>query len=145
MFDAEIASAMKRSISHHFFRNRVNVEEPTAQKHGRFQQGMQNAYMMIYDHFRATAHAAALDPPDLSCVSLQGDGIQDFDTRWDQALLSASEKTKRKSLESVYKRRIRESVQLQTVSAMCDQENDRDRTMPSCQRLKIMVADKLIK
>ena len=47
---------------------------------------------MIYDHFRATgAYDAALDPSDLFNVSSQGDDIQDFDTRWDQAPLSANE------------------------------------------------------
>ena len=47
---------------------------------------------MIQDHFRATdAHDAALDLSDLFYVSLQGHDIQDFDTGWDQALLSANE------------------------------------------------------
>ena len=47
---------------------------------------------MIYELFRATgAHDAALDLSDLFNVSLQGDDTQDFDTRWDQGLLSASE------------------------------------------------------
>ena len=32
--------------------------------------------------------------------------------------------------------KIRDSVQLQTVLAVSDQETDRDRAMPSCQRLK---------
>ena len=35
--------------------------------------------------------------------------------------------------------RTRESVQLQTVLAMYDHENDRDRAVPSYQRLKTMV------
>ena len=38
-----------------------------------------------------------------------------------------------------YKMRVRESVQLQTVLALYDQEIDRDRAMPSYQRLKIVV------
>ena len=36
----------------------------------------------------------------LLSVSSQGDDIQDFDTRWDQALLSASEVPKENVLES---------------------------------------------
>ena len=68
---------------------------------------------------RATgAHDAALDLSDLFNVSLQGDDIQDFDTRWDQALLPASEVPKENDLESLYTMKTRESVQLQTVSAM---------------------------
>ena len=35
--------------------------------------------------------------------------------------------------------KIRESVQLQTVSAMYEQEIDRDRGMPSYERLRTMV------
>ena len=59
---------------------------------------------MIYDHFRAIgAHDASLDLSDLFNVSLQGDDIQDFDTRWDQHLLSASEVPKEKILDSLYK------------------------------------------
>ena len=34
-------------------------------------------------------------------VSLQGDDIQDFDTRWDEALLSASEMPKDNVLDSL--------------------------------------------
>ena len=49
---------------------------------------------MIYGRFRGTgAHDAALDLSVLFSFSSQGDDIQDFDTRWDQASLSASEVT----------------------------------------------------
>ena len=42
---------------------------------------------MIYEYSRVTgAHGAVLDLTDLFSVSLQGDDIQDFDTRRDQAL-----------------------------------------------------------
>ena len=79
------------------------------------------------------------DLSDLFNVSLHGENIQDFETRWDQALLSASEVPKQNVLESVYKMKIRESVQVQTVLAIHDQEIDRDRAMTSYQRLKTMV------
>ena len=65
-------------------------------------------------------------------VSLKGDDFQDFDTRWDQALLLASEVHKENVLESLFKMKIRESVQLQTLLAMYDQEIDRDRARPGC-------------
>ena len=66
---------------------------------------------MICEHFRATgAHEAALDLSDLFTVSLQGDVIQDSDTRWDQALVLASEIPKKNVLGSLCKMRIRESV-----------------------------------
>ena len=104
------------------------------QKYDRFLRGRQNAYM-INEHFRSTgAREAALDLSDLFNVSLQGDDIQDFDTRWDQAPPSASEVPKENVLESVCKMGTRESVQLQIVLLMYDQEIDRDREMPCYQR-----------
>ena len=139
MLDAKIASALERIIANQYFRRRIDVEEQNAQTYDRFLRGRQIAHM-IYDHFRATgAHDAALDLSDPSNVSLQGHDIQDFGPRWDQALLSASEIRKENVLESLYKMRIRESVQLQTVLAMYEQEIDRDRAKPSYQRLKTMV------
>ena len=90
--DAKIASALKRIISNQHFRRRVGVEEQTAREYDSFfLRGRPIAYI-IYDHFGATgAHDAALDLSDLFNVSLQGGDMQDFDTMWDQALLSASE------------------------------------------------------
>ena len=86
MLDAKIAFALKKIISNRHFRKRVNVEEQRAQKHDRFLQRRQIAYM-IYDHFRATgAHDAALDLSDLFNVSLKNDEVHDMDTRWAQAL-----------------------------------------------------------
>ena len=44
---------------------------------------------MIYDDFRVTgAHDAVLDYADLFAVTLHDDNIQEFDTRWDDVLLS---------------------------------------------------------
>ena len=46
---------------------------------------------MIYDHFRVTgAHDAVLDYADLFSVILRDDNVQEFDTRWDEVLLSMS-------------------------------------------------------
>ena len=140
MLDANIASALKRIISNPCFRRRVTVEEQKAQKDYRFLRGRQIAYM-INDHFRATsARDVALDLSDLFNVSFKGCDIQDFDTRWDHALLSASEVPAENLLEGLCNMKIRESVQLQTVSAMYEQEIDRDRAMPSHQRLKTLVS-----
>ena len=68
--------------------------------------------LMIFKYFRVTV----LDYTDLFSISLHGDDIQDFDTRLDQAPLSTKELPKDSILESLCKMRIRESVQLQTVS-----------------------------
>ena len=47
---------------------------------------------MIYEYFRATgAHEAAQGLSTLFAVSSQNDDVQDFDVKWDDALLSLSE------------------------------------------------------
>ena len=86
--DAMIASALKRLLDKHIhFRQRVSVEEQRAQKYERFLRGRQIAFM-IYEHFRATgAHEAVQRDSDLFSIRLQHDDVQDFDVRWDQALL----------------------------------------------------------
>ena len=49
---------------------------------------------MIYDYFRATgAHDTVLDYADLFFVTHRDDNIQEFDTRWDEVLLSMSKIT----------------------------------------------------
>ena len=46
---------------------------------------------MIYDYFRVTgAHDTVLDHADLFSVTLRDDSVQEFDTRWDEVLLSMS-------------------------------------------------------
>ena len=46
---------------------------------------------MIYDYFRATdARHTVLDYADLLAVTLRNDDVQEFDTRWDEILLSMS-------------------------------------------------------
>ena len=85
---------------------------------------------MIYEHFRVTgAHEAALDLTFLLSAPSQGRRIHDFDARWDQALMSASEMPKDNVLESLYKMRMRESVQPRTVLAVYEQEIDQHRSM----------------
>ena len=64
------------------------------------------------------AHEAFLDYSDLFRVTLHGDDVQDFDTRWDEVLLSISQEPTDDILESLYNMRIRESDQLKTVIAM---------------------------
>ena len=93
MLDAKIASASDKIIQNSHFQNyhfkkKVSLEEKKAQKEGRFPRGRQIAFM-IYDSFRVTgAHDTILDCADLFSVSLHDDNIQEFDTRWDEVLLS---------------------------------------------------------
>ena len=137
MLETKIASALKRIISNQFFRRRVDVEEQTAQKHDRFLRGRQTADMM-YEHFRAIgAHEAALDLSDLFNVSSQVDVFRI--SILDGTKLYYLQVKYLNVLESLYKMKIRESVKLQTVLAIYEQEIDRHRAMSSCQRLKTIV------
>ena len=91
MLDAMIASALKRLLTHVYFRKRVSVEEQRAQKDDRFLRGRQTVYM-ICEQFRATgAYEAVKGLGHLFNFRVQNDDVQDFDTGWDQALLAASE------------------------------------------------------
>ena len=91
MLDAKTASAMKSFSCMCTSEGELSVEEQRAQKDDRFLRGRQIAYM-IYDFFRATrAYHAAQSLSVLSGTLLHNDDVQDFDTRWEQALLAASE------------------------------------------------------
>ena len=131
MLDAMIASALKTLLTHVHFRRRVSVEEKRAQKDDR-----QIAYM-IYEHFLATgAYEVVQGLSDLVNIRLKDDDVQDFDTIWDQALLAASEIPPEMVLEGLYKSKLQDSVQLQTVLALYDQETVRINEPPSYSRLK---------
>ena len=72
----------------------------------------------------------------LMSVTLRGDDMQGFDTRWDEVLLSIEEAPQVHIPESMYKRRIRESERLETVSSLNDQATEHEDTRPSYTRLK---------
>ena len=65
--------------------------------------------------------------------------VQDFDVRWDHALLSASDMPSDVILEGFYKSKLQDSVQLQTVLALYDQETVRNNGQTSYLRLKTSV------
>ena len=112
MLDAMIESASKKIITSVHVRRRASVEEQCAQKDDRFLRERQIAHM-IYD--------------------------QDFDTRWNQAHLAASVIPTEAVLEGLYKSNLQDSVQLQTVLALYEQENIRNNEQPSLSRLKTSV------
>ena len=71
--------------------------EQKAQKEDRFLRGRQIAYM-IYDYFWVSGvHDTVLDYADLFTVALRSDDIQEFDTRWDEILLSMTKFPQMKS------------------------------------------------
>ena len=95
---------------------------------------------MIYDYFRVTApHDTVLDYADLFSVSLRNDDTQDFDTRWDEILLSMTRIPPGDVLERLYKMRIRESDQLKTVLELNDMEIHQKISMHNYPKFKTMV------
>ena len=109
VLDAMIASALQKLLTHVHFRKRVSVEEQRAQKIST--DSVEGD--MIYEHFCATgANEAVQGLSELFSVLLQNDDVQDFDTRWDRALLAASEIPTDMVLEDLYKPNLQDSVQL---------------------------------
>ena len=139
MLDARIASVLKKIIQNSCLKKQVSLEEQKAQNEDRFLRGRQIAFM-IYDYFRVTAgHDTVLDYADLFSITLRNDDVQEFDTRWDEVLLSMSKIPSDDILESLYKLRIRESAQFKTVSGLYDMELHQKMSMPNYQKSKTMV------
>ena len=76
----------------------------------------------VQEVFLCTVCEAVQGLSNLFTISLQIDDVQDFDVSWDQALLSASEMPSDVILEGLYKSKLQDSVQLQIVLALNDQE-----------------------
>ena len=78
---------MLKIIQNSHFKKKVSFEEQKAQEE-RFLRGRQIAFM-IYDYFRVIgAHDTVLDYADFFSITLRDDNVQEFDTRWDEILLS---------------------------------------------------------
>ena len=115
VLDARFASALNRVIHNTRFKKKVSLEEVKAQKEGRFFRGRQIAYL-IYEYFRVTgANNSVENYADLFTFVLRNDDIQEFDSKWDEILLSITKIPSDDILESLYKLRIRESEKLKTV------------------------------
>ena len=140
VLDAMIASALTRLLDKHIhFRKRVSVEAQRAQTYDRFLRGRHISHM-IYEHFSATgAYEAVQGLPNLFSIRLQNDDVQDFDVRWDQAPLSATHMPSDVILEGVYKSKLQDSVQLQTVLALYDQGTVPNNGQTNYLRLKTSV------
>ena len=139
MLDTKITSALKKIISTMHFRGRVSAEEQRAQKCDRFLRWRQNTNM-IWEYFRAPkSYEAVQGLVDLFSIRLRDDDVQDFDTRWDQALLAASEILSETILEGLCKSKLQDSVQLHTVLAMYEQENVRNNEPPNYLKMETLV------
>ena len=137
MLEAMTASALKRLLDKHIhLRKRVSVEEQRAQQYDRFSRGRQIAHR-IFEHFRTIgAFEAVQGVSDQFRKRSQDDDVQDFDTRWDQALSAASETPTETVVEGLYKSKLKDSVRRQTELAMYEQENVRSNEPPNFSRLK---------
>ena len=113
--DARIASALNKVIQNSYFKKKVSLEEQKAQKEDRFLRGRQIAYMFDDNFPVAGAHDTVLDHADLFTIFFCSDDVQEFDTRWDEIVLSMTKIPPDDVLESLFKLRIRESDQLKTV------------------------------
>ena len=139
MLDAKIASVLNKIIQNSQVKKKVSLEEQKAHKEDRFLRGRQIAFM-IYDCFRVTgAHDTVLDSAVSFSVTLRDDNIQEFDTRWDEVIMSMSKIPSDDILESLYKLGIRESAQLKTVLELYDMEILQKTSVPNYQKLKTMV------
>ena len=140
MLDAKIASALNKNIQNSQFKKKVNLEEQKAPKEDRFLRGRQIA-SMTHDYFRVTgAHDTVLDYADWFSVTLRDDNVQEFDTRWDEVLLSMTKFSIRWN--------IGKSVQIKdtwvwsthmSVLELYDLDIHQKKSNPDCQRLKTMV------
>ena len=81
VFDAKIASALKRIIHNTRFQRKVSLEEMKAQKEDRFLRGRQIGYL-IYQYFWVTgANDSVENYADLFTIVLRNDDIQEFDSK----------------------------------------------------------------
>ena len=138
VLDAKIASALNRIIHNTRFKKKVSLEEQKAQKEDRFLRGRQIAYL-IYEYFRVTgADDSVENNANLFTMVLQNDDIQEFDSKWDEILLSMTQIPSDDILEGLYKLRIRESEKLKTVLELYNMEIHQRKAGPDYHRLKTM-------
>ena len=139
VLDARIASALNRIIHNSHFKRKISLEEQEAQKEDRFHLGRQIAYL-IYKYFRVTgAQDSVENYADLFTIVLRNDDLQEFDSKWDEILLSMTLFPSDDILEGLYKLRIRASEKLKTVLELCDLETHQKKLGPDYHRVKTMV------
>ena len=138
LLDARIASALNKINQNTRFKKKVSLEEMKAQKEDRFLRGRQIAFL-IYEYFRVTgANDSVENYADPFTVVLRND-VQEFDSKWDEILVSMTQISSDDILEGSYKLRIRESEKLKTVLELYDLETHQKKLGPDYHRLKAMV------
>ena len=102
VLDAKIAFALNKIIQSTRFKKRSVWRNKKAQKEDRFLRGRQIAYL-IYEYFRVTgANDSVENYADLFTVVLRNENIQEFDTKWDEILLSMTQIPFNETLESLW-------------------------------------------
>ena len=97
---------------------------------------------MIYEYFRVTgANDSVENYADLFTIVLRNDDSQEFDSKWDEILLSMTKIPLDDILEGLYKLRIRESEKLKTVLELYNMEIHQKKIGPDYHRLKTMVKE----
>ena len=136
--DLMMAAALKRCYDKQtHFQKKISVEERRAQKDDRFLRGRQIDYL-IYEYFRPTGSYYEIQGlSGLFSIKLENDDIQDFDLRWEQALLLTSDPPSDKVLEGLYVSKLQDSPQAQTIMALSNQEILRGGGKRDCHRLRM--------
>ena len=138
LLDARFASSLNKIIQNSNFKKKVSLEEQKAQRIGCFEEDRSLTW------FPTTFESLVLMIPFLIMlilfsITLRNDNVQDFDTRWDEILLSMTKIPTDDVLESLYKLRIRECDQLKTVLELYDKKFHQKISMPNYQKMKTMV------
>ena len=95
---------------------------------------------MIYEQFRVTGTDSSVETyTDLFTIAVRNGDIQEFDSKWDEILLSMTKIPSDDILEGLYKLGIRESEKLKTVLELYNMEIHQKKARPDCHRLKTMV------
>ena len=95
---------------------------------------------MIYEYFRVTgAHDTVLDYADVFSITLCNDDVQEFDTRWDEILLSICKNHTDEVWESLDKLRIHGFAQFKTVLELYELEIHQRESKLHYQKMKTMV------
>ena len=135
-----MASALKRCYDKQtHFRKKISVEEQRAQKDNRFLRGRPIAYL-IYEYFRPTGTYDEIQGLSaLFRINLANDDIQDFDLRWEQALLLTSDPPSDKVSEGLYVSKLQDSSQARAIVARFNQEILRGGGRRDYHRLRMCV------
>ena len=117
-----MAAALKRCyVQQTHFWKKISVEEQRAQKDNRFLRGRHIAYL-IYEYFRPTGSHEQVQGLSGLFRKMADDDIQDFDLRWEQALLLTNDPPSDMVLEGLYVFKLSGSFQIHTIMALNDRE-----------------------